>query len=134
MNQKRNSSSAMGSATFVSAILLALLICGASAGKLFAAAADSLDQLYEKAKKEGKITLYAPLSPRTMSVVPAAFMKRFPGVSVDHVDATSDKLIGPGGSARLLRRTVTGSRSPSATTRPCPSPNTCTSMWRGRSM
>jgi hypothetical protein len=54
------------------------MICGASAGKVFAAAADSLDQLYEKAKKEGKITLYAPLSPQTMSVLPAAFMKRFP--------------------------------------------------------
>lgn len=93
MNQKKTSSSSIGPATFMSAILLALLICGASAGKLFAAAADSLEQLYEKAKKEGKITLYAPLSPRTMSVVPAAFMKRFPGVSVDHIDATSDKLI-----------------------------------------
>jgi hypothetical protein len=93
MNQKQNSSSSIGSATFLSAIALALMICGASAGKLFAAAADSLDQLYEKAKKEGKITLYAPLSPSAMSVIPPAFMKRFPGVTVDHIDATSDKLI-----------------------------------------
>ena len=72
---------------------LALIICAASAGKVSAAAADSLDQLYEKAKKEGKITLYAPLSPQAMSVIPTAFMKRFPGVTVDHIDATSDKLI-----------------------------------------
>ena len=93
MNQKTNFSSSSGSATFISTIALALLICGGSAGKLFAAAADSLDQLYEKAKKEGKITLYAPLSPRAMSVIPPAFMKRFPGVTVDHIDATSDKLI-----------------------------------------
>ena len=93
MNQKRNLSSSIGSATFIWAIALALIVCGASAGKVSAAAADSLDQLYEKAKKEGKITLYAPLSPNTMSVVPPAFMKRFPGVAVDHIDATSDRLI-----------------------------------------
>ena len=93
MNQKRKLSSSIRPATFVSTLVLALIICAASAGKLFAAAADSLDQLYEKAKKEGKITLYAPLSPQTMSVVPPAFMKRFPGVTVDHIDATSDKLI-----------------------------------------
>src|SRR5207344_310210 len=74
-------------------VVLALIICAASAGKVAAAAADSLDQLYEKAKKEGKITLYAPLSPQAMSVIPTAFMKRFPGVTVDHIDATSDKLI-----------------------------------------
>ncbi len=28
-----------------------------------------------------------------MTVIPPAFMKRFPGVTVDHIDATSDKLI-----------------------------------------
>src|SRR5262245_16650959 len=56
MKQKTNLSSSIGSATFMSTIALALIICGASAGKLFAAAADSLDQLYEKAKNEGKIT------------------------------------------------------------------------------
>jgi len=42
MNQKRKLSSSIGSATFMSTIALALMICGASAGKLFAAAADSL--------------------------------------------------------------------------------------------
>ena len=56
-------------------------------------AAESLDQLYEKAKQEGKITLYAPLSPHAMEVIPPAFMKRFPGVTVNHIDGTSDKLI-----------------------------------------
>src|SRR5499427_7668439 len=93
MNQKTNLSGTIRSATFMWAIALGFIICGGSAGKVFAAAADSLDQLYEKAKKEGKITLYAPLSPQTMSVIPPAFMKRFPGVTVDHIDATSDKLI-----------------------------------------
>ena len=37
--------------------------------------------------------LYAPLSARAMEVILPAFMKRFPGVTIDHIDATSDKLI-----------------------------------------
>ena len=93
MNQNKNLSSSIGYATLMWAVALVLIICAASAGNAFAAAADSLDQLYEKAKKEGRITLYAPLSPQAMSVIPPAFMKRFPGVTVDHIDATSDKLI-----------------------------------------
>jgi iron(III) transport system substrate-binding protein len=74
------------------ALILALVIWGTfTAGVL--RAAESLDQLYEKARKEGKLTLYVPLSAQAMTVVPAAFMKRFPGITVDHIDATSDKLI-----------------------------------------
>ena len=91
MNQ--NQLSSIRCANLIWAVTLVGIFCAASGGKAFAAAADSLDQLYEKAKKEGRITLYAPLSPNAMSVIPPAFMKRFPGVSVDHIDATSDKLI-----------------------------------------
>jgi iron(III) transport system substrate-binding protein len=71
-----------------------LLICAVLllAGRVHAAS-ESVEELYEKAKKEGKVTLYAPLSARAMEVIPAAFMKRFPGITVDHIDATSDKLI-----------------------------------------
>ena len=55
---------------------------------------ESLDQLYEKAKKEGgRITLYAPLSNRAMEVIPPAFMKKFPGLTVNHIDATPDQLV-----------------------------------------
>jgi iron(III) transport system substrate-binding protein len=54
----------------------------------------TLDELYEKAKKEGgKLTLYAALSSRSMEVIPPAFMKRFPAITIDHIDATGDKLI-----------------------------------------
>lgn len=81
-------------ARYLSALVLALALCAVGAGTVIAASApESLDQLYEKAKKEGKITLYAPLSPRTMEILLPAFMKRFPGITVDHIDATSDKLI-----------------------------------------
>jgi iron(III) transport system substrate-binding protein len=73
----------------------AAILCFSSA---FAASApaptESLDQVYEKAKKEGgQITLYAPLSNKAMEVIPAAFMKKFPGVKVNHIDATPDQLL-----------------------------------------
>jgi iron(III) transport system substrate-binding protein len=59
-----------------------------------APASESVDQLYEKAKKEGgQITVYAPLSNRAMEVIPPAFMKRFPGVTVNHIDGTPDQLL-----------------------------------------
>ncbi len=55
---------------------------------------DSHDELYEKAKKEGgKLNLYASLSANSIEVIFPAFMKRFPGITVDHTDATGDKLI-----------------------------------------
>jgi iron(III) transport system substrate-binding protein len=69
------------------------------AGRIvFAAAApakpESLEELYEKAKKEGgKLTLYAALSQKSMDVILPAFTKRFPGITVDHFDATADKLV-----------------------------------------
>jgi len=56
--------------------------------------AESIDELYEKAKKEGgKLVLYAPLSTRTQEVVLPTFEKRFPGIKIDHIDATSDALV-----------------------------------------
>ena len=54
---------------------------------------ESIDSLYEKAKKEGKVTIYAALSSRSMEVILPAFMKRFPGVTIDHIDATADQLL-----------------------------------------
>src|ERR1044072_8034095 len=55
---------------------------------------DSHDELYEKAKKEGgKLNLYASLSANSIEVIFPAFSKRFPGLTVDHTDATGDKLI-----------------------------------------
>ena len=77
---------------------LATVLCILSLAAIFPAgsraATDSLAELHDKAKKEGgKLALYAPLSSRAMEVIPQAFMKRFPGVMVDHIDATPDKLL-----------------------------------------
>jgi iron(III) transport system substrate-binding protein len=55
---------------------------------------DSHDELYDKAKKEGgKLNLYASLSASSIEVILPACSKRFPGLTVDHTDATGDKLI-----------------------------------------
>jgi iron(III) transport system substrate-binding protein len=61
---------------------------------VYGGAAESLDELHQKAKKEGgKLTIYAALSARSMEVILPAFMKKFPGVTIDHIDATADKLL-----------------------------------------
>lgn len=92
MSRQKVLSNVFGHAIVLWVMGFTLAFCGISAGDV-SAASDSLDQLYEKAKKEGKITIYAPLSVQTEAVVPPAFMKRFPGIVVDHIDGTTDKLI-----------------------------------------
>jgi iron(III) transport system substrate-binding protein len=55
---------------------------------------ESMNELYERAKKEGgKLVLYIALSPRSEEIVVPAFKKRFPEIQVNHIDATSDKLV-----------------------------------------
>ena len=55
---------------------------------------ESIDQLYEKVKKEGgKLTIYAALSARSMEVILPTFLKRFPAVTLEHIDATADQLL-----------------------------------------
>ena len=86
----------------IAAILLIVVLGSVLSVQSFAASApskaESLDDLHEKAKKEGgKVTLYMALSQRSADTIFPIFKKRFPGIAVEHVDATGDKLI-----ARLL--------------------------------
>jgi iron(III) transport system substrate-binding protein len=74
-------------AVFISALPAALAAGAPGPG-------ESIDQLYEKVKKEGgKLTVYAALSARSMEVILPAFRKRFPAVTLDHIDATADQLL-----------------------------------------
>jgi len=80
--------------SFVIYVLISLL----SLPPLLAASApvsdEAIDQVYEKAKKEGgKVTVYAPFSNRSIEVILPGFMKRFPGVTVNHVDGTPNQLL-----------------------------------------
>ena len=64
---------------FVICVCAALLAFPVVFAVSAAGAAESIDELYEKAKKEGgKLTLYAALSARSMEVILPAFTKRFP--------------------------------------------------------
>jgi hypothetical protein len=47
----------------------------------------------ESKKEGGKLNLYASLSGNSIDVILPTFQKRFAGVTVDHTDATADKLI-----------------------------------------
>ncbi len=78
-------------ATFALVSLLALPpVFAASAPAL----AESLDQLAERVKKEGgKVTVYASFSNRSIEVILPGFMKRFPGITVNHVDGTPNQLV-----------------------------------------
>jgi iron(III) transport system substrate-binding protein len=54
----------------------------------------TLDELHKKALEEGgKLSFYGTLAQINAQVVLPTFEKRFPGIKVDHVDATADKLI-----------------------------------------
>ena len=64
-----------------------------AAGAQAASKAESLDALYQRAKQEGRVVIYAATSTRTEEVVFPAFEKRFPGIKVNHVNATADKLV-----------------------------------------
>jgi iron(III) transport system substrate-binding protein len=56
--------------------------------------AQSLDELHKSALKEGgTLNFYATLAQINAEKVLPVFEKRFPGIKVNHVDATSDKLV-----------------------------------------
>lgn len=78
-------------------LLTGLIVIGAAAAAAPAASlskAETLDELYEKVKKEGgQLTLYIALSARSEEIILPIFKKRFPAIQVNHIDATSDKLV-----------------------------------------
>jgi iron(III) transport system substrate-binding protein len=46
----------------------------------------SLDQLYQAAKKEGRVVFWGPTDPKEIAPVIAAFKKQFPGIEVAHFE------------------------------------------------
>ena len=68
--------------------VLAVLLCGISPIQ-----AQTLDEVYKKALTEGgTLNFYATLAQVNAATILPAFEKRFPGIKVNHVDATSDQL------------------------------------------
>jgi iron(III) transport system substrate-binding protein len=56
--------------------------------------AQTLDEIYKRALKEGgTINFYGTLAQINAERILPIFEKRFPGIKINHVDATSDKLV-----------------------------------------
>ena len=67
---------------------VALLFCG-----VVAARAQTIDEVYKKALTEGgTLNFYGTLAQINAEIILPAFEKRFPGIKVNHVDATADQL------------------------------------------
>ena len=58
------------------------------------AQSESMDELYRKALKEGgALNFYGTLAQINAEKILPVFEKHFPGIKINHVDATSDKLV-----------------------------------------
>jgi iron(III) transport system substrate-binding protein len=74
-------------AGFVAALLLSVMTASALAQN------ESFDELYKKVQKEGgTLNCYCSLAQINAEKIYPVFEKRFPGLRINHVDATSDKL------------------------------------------
>lgn len=73
---------------FLSSLSVLFLFCLAQV-----AHAETIDEVYQKAKKEGgTLNCYCSLAQINAEKIYPVFEKRFPGIKINHVDATSDKL------------------------------------------
>ena len=69
-------------------VVLTFILCAVSAPQ-----AQTLDEVYKQALTEGgTLNFYATLAQVNAASILPAFEKRFPGIRVNHVDATSDQL------------------------------------------
>jgi len=77
----------------VTRILSLLFISLALAPLPGSAQTETLEELYKKALKEsGVLNCYCSLAQINAEIIYPLFEKRFPGIKINHVDATSDKL------------------------------------------
>jgi iron(III) transport system substrate-binding protein len=71
----------------VTPIMALLLIASGSAN------GESIDEVYKKALQEdGTLNFYGTLAQINAEKILPAFEKRFPGIKINHIDATADKL------------------------------------------
>lgn len=74
--------------------ILALTIVVSMFGLASQANAQSLEELHKAALKEGgTLNFYGTLAQINAEIIFPLFEKRFPGIKVNHIDATSDKLV-----------------------------------------
>jgi iron(III) transport system substrate-binding protein len=70
-----------------------LIVLGLLLPRMSSAQSESLDDIYKKAVKEGgTLNFYGTLAQINAARILPVFEKRFPGIKINHVDATADKL------------------------------------------
>ncbi len=75
-------------------LVFSTLMIAGIIGSYAPARAQSLDELHKAALKEGGgLNFYGTLAQINAEIILPLFEKRFPGIKVNHVDATSDKLV-----------------------------------------
>ena len=75
-------------------LVFSTLMMAGTIGSYSPARAQSLDELHKAALKEGGgLNFYGTLAQINAEIILPLFEKRFPGIKVNHVDATSDKLV-----------------------------------------
>ena len=75
-------------------VMFGLATCLGTLGLPAFGLAQSLDDLHKLAVKEGgTLNFYATLAQVNAEKILPVFEKRFPGIKINHVDATSDKLV-----------------------------------------
>ncbi len=74
--------------------LILALVFAALCSQANAQTAQSLDDLHKAALKEGgALNFYGTLAQINAEIILPTFEKRFPGIKINHVDATSDQLV-----------------------------------------
>ena len=80
-------------ARYKALVLLATMIGLITGPFMVAAQTETIEELYKKARKEeGVLNCYCTLAQINAEIIYPLFEKRFPGIKINHVDATSDKL------------------------------------------
>ena len=79
---------------FILALLFAAIGSLGNGSQANAQSTQSLDDLHKTALKEGgTLNFYGTLAQINAEVILSTFEKRFPGIKINHVDATSDQLV-----------------------------------------
>ena len=77
----------------ISQLLAMLVVLVSFSPSIVAAQTETIEELYKKALKEaGVLNCYCSLAQINAEKIYPVFEKRFPGIKINHVDATSDKL------------------------------------------
>lgn len=72
---------------------ICLILIGLLVPRIATAQNESLDDVYKRALKEGgTLNFYGTLAQINAAKILPVFEKRFPGIKINHVDATADKL------------------------------------------